>query len=136
MTRFCWDGMSVRCCIFSGWPTDSFMQRNWPKNFYSALAGFVEPGESLEDTVERELWEEAGIKVLGLKYHSTQPWVSFPRPFRSPCSSALRQPFPANIMAGFYAIADPNEPVRTDLDNELEGESNALSPANMYLPLL
>lgn len=50
-------------------------QRNWPKNFYSALAGFVEPGESHEDTVERELWEEAGIKLLGLKYHSTQPWV-------------------------------------------------------------
>ena len=51
------------------------LQRNWPKNFYSALAGFVEPGESHEDTVERELWEEAGIKLLGLKYHSTQPWV-------------------------------------------------------------
>ncbi|KAI0088143.1 NUDIX hydrolase domain-like protein [Irpex rosettiformis] len=77
--------------------------KSWPKNFYSALAGFVEPGESLEDTVERELWEEAGIKVLGLKYHSTQPW-----------------PFPANIMAGFYAVADPSQPVRTDLDNELE----------------
>ncbi|KAI0339943.1 hypothetical protein BDW22DRAFT_1431420 [Trametopsis cervina] len=77
--------------------------RSWPKNFYSALAGFVEPGEALEDTVERELWEEAGIKILGLKYHSTQPW-----------------PFPANIMAGFYAVADPSEPVRTDLDNELE----------------
>ena len=57
------------------------LQRNWPKNFYSALAGFVEPGESHEDTVERELWEEAGVKVLGLKYHSTQPWVS-PTPMR------------------------------------------------------
>ncbi|PSS37541.1 hypothetical protein PHLCEN_2v617 [Hermanssonia centrifuga] len=77
--------------------------RNWPKNFYSALAGFVEPGESLEDTVEREMWEEAGIKIQGVKYHSTQPW-----------------PFPANIMAGFYAVADSSAPVRTDLDNELE----------------
>ncbi|GJE92792.1 NADH pyrophosphatase domain-containing protein [Phanerochaete sordida] len=77
--------------------------RNWPKNFYSALAGFVEPGESHEDTVERELWEEAGVKALGMKYHSTQPW-----------------PFPANVMAGYYAVADPSEPVRTDLDNELE----------------
>lgn len=62
--------------------TSAHPQRNWPKNFYSALAGFVEPGESLEDTVERELWEEAGIKMLGLKYHSTQPWVISARSLR------------------------------------------------------
>ena len=74
------------------------------------MAGFVEPGESYEDTVERELWEEAGIKLLGLKYHSTQPW-----------------PFPANIMAGFYAVADSSEPVRTDLANELEGGCSHLT---------
>ena len=56
------------------------------------------------------MWEEAGIKLLGLKYHSTQPW-----------------PFPANIMAGFYAVADSSEPVRTDLDNELEGGCSHLT---------
>lgn len=43
--------------------------------FYSALAGFIEPGESLEDAVKRELWEEAGVKVWDVQYHSTQPWV-------------------------------------------------------------
>lgn len=98
-------------------------QRNWPKNFYSALAGFTEPGESLEDTVERELWEEAGIKVLGLKYHSTQPWVIQHALYFSLRLTEIMQPFPANVMAGFYAVADPAEPVRTDLDNELEGGS-------------
>ncbi|KAI0786566.1 NUDIX hydrolase domain-like protein [Abortiporus biennis] len=77
--------------------------RKWPGKFYSCLAGFIEPGESLEDAVRRELWEEAGLKVWGIRYHSTQPW-----------------PFPANLMVGFYAIADPNVPTRVDLDNELE----------------
>ncbi|KAL4253297.1 NAD-capped RNA hydrolase NudC subfamily protein [Abortiporus biennis] len=77
--------------------------KQWPQKFYSALAGFVEPGESLEDTFERELWEEAAVKVWGLQFHSSQPW-----------------PFPANIMSGFYALADPNAPIRLDLDNELE----------------
>ena len=81
----------------------------------------MEPGESYEDTVERELWEEAGIKLLGLKYHSTQPWVSRGLSTRRICVSCAWQPFPANIMAGFYAVADSSEPVRTDLDNELEG---------------
>ncbi|GBE80466.1 Probable NADH [Sparassis crispa] len=77
--------------------------KKWPTRFYSAMAGFIEPGESLEDAVRRELWEEAGIAAWGVKYHSTQPW-----------------PFPANIMAGFYAVADSTQPLRTDLDNELE----------------
>ncbi|THH29272.1 hypothetical protein EUX98_g4926 [Antrodiella citrinella] len=77
--------------------------RKWANSFYSALAGFIEPGESLEDAVKRELWEEAGLKVWGIRYHSTQPW-----------------PFPANLMVGFYAIADPSLPTRVDLDNELE----------------
>ena len=54
-------------------------QRKWPGKFYSALAGFVEPGEAFEDAVKRELWEEAGLKVWGIQYHSTQPWASHPR---------------------------------------------------------
>ncbi|KAK7692196.1 hypothetical protein QCA50_003820 [Cerrena zonata] len=82
-----------------------FLGRNhrWPPGFYSALAGFVEPGESLEDAFERELWEEAAVKVWNIQFHSSQPW-----------------PFPANIMAGFYALGDPNELINLDLDNELE----------------
>lgn len=77
--------------------------KKFPGSFYSALAGFIEPGESFEDAVKRELWEEAGVRVWNVKYHSTQPW-----------------PFPANLMVGFFATADPAQPIRTDLDNELE----------------
>ncbi|KAI0645868.1 NUDIX hydrolase domain-like protein [Trametes meyenii] len=77
--------------------------KKWPGKFYSCMAGFIEPGESFEDAVKRELWEEAGVKVWNVRYHSTQPW-----------------PFPANLMAGFYAVASSSEPLRVDLDNELE----------------
>ena len=66
---------------------------------YSTLAGFVEPGESLEEAVAREVAEESGVRVGRVHYHSSQPW-----------------PFPASIMLGFYAEAlseevtiDPNE---------------------------
>ncbi|MBO0712317.1 MAG: NAD(+) diphosphatase [Acetobacteraceae bacterium] len=53
---------------------------------YSTLAGFVEPGESLEEAVRREVHEETGVEIGAVHYHSSQPW-----------------PFPANIMLGFYA---------------------------------
>lgn len=53
----------------------TFLQQRWPPKFYSALAGFVEPGEALEDTFKRELWEEAAVRVWGIQFHSTQPWV-------------------------------------------------------------
>ncbi|KAI6037569.1 NUDIX hydrolase domain-like protein [Pisolithus marmoratus] len=78
--------------------------KRFPSKFYSALAGFVEPGESYEDAVKREMWEEAGVRVWNVRYQSGQPW-----------------PFPANLMLGFYATADSSAPIRTDLDNELEG---------------
>ena len=58
------------------------------RNFYSTLAGFVEPGESLEDAVRREVFEEVGIIVGEVKYHSSQPW-----------------PFPASLMLGYYGQA-------------------------------
>ena len=63
-------------------------QAVWMKGMYSTLAGFVEPGESLEEAVEREVKEEAGIDVEDAVYHSSQPW-----------------PFPSSIMLGFYATA-------------------------------
>lgn len=62
--------------------------RNFIAGMYSTLAGFVEPGESLEDAVAREVREETAIEVGAVHYHSSQPW-----------------PFPANIMLGFYAEA-------------------------------
>lgn len=74
----------------------------WDSPYYSALAGFMEPGEAFEDSVKRELWEEAGVKVWDMKYHSSQPW-----------------PFPANLMVGFYATAGESQEIRVDLDNEL-----------------
>lgn len=67
-------------------------QPSWPPGMHSTLAGFVEPGESLEDAVVREVHEEAGIRVSDIRYHSSQPW-----------------PFPASIMLGFYARATSTE---------------------------
>lgn len=76
--------------------------KKFPGKFYSALAGFIEPGETFEDAVAREMWEEAGVTVWDIRYHSGQPW-----------------PYPANLMVGFYARADSTQPIRVDLDNEL-----------------
>ena len=63
-------------------------QAIWPPGRYSTIAGFVEPGESLEDAVIREVHEEAGIDATAPAYHSSQPW-----------------PFPASLMLGFTARA-------------------------------
>ncbi|KAG6837815.1 hypothetical protein H0H93_016183 [Arthromyces matolae] len=76
--------------------------KRFPGKFYSALAGFIEPGETFEDAVAREMWEEAGVNVWDVRYHSGQPW-----------------PYPANLMVGFYARADASQKIRVDLDNEL-----------------
>jgi NAD+ diphosphatase len=58
----------------------------WPQAMYSCLAGFVEPGESVEAAVVREVQEEVGIEVDGLRYYGSQPW-----------------PFPHSLMLGFHA---------------------------------
>ncbi len=63
-------------------------QKVWPPGMHSVLAGFVEPGESLEDAVRREVAEEVGIALAEVTYHSSQPW-----------------PFPSSIMLGFTARA-------------------------------
>lgn len=76
-------------------------QSTWPAGRYSTIAGFVEPGESLEDAVAREVMEETSVPVTGARYDSSQPW-----------------PFPASIMIGFRAWAQPGSPVR--VSGELE----------------
>lgn len=73
----------------------------WPQGMYSNVSGFVEPGESLVDTLVREVWEETGVKVSEMSYHSSQPW-----------------PFPSSLMLGFTARA-ANDTFRIDAD-ELE----------------
>lgn len=64
----------------------------WPPGFFSALAGFVEPGETIEEAVAREIKEEAGISVDQVGFHSTQPW-----------------PYPSSLMIGCYARATTTE---------------------------
>jgi NAD+ diphosphatase len=75
-------------------------QASWPEGRYSTIAGFVEPGESLEDAVAREVMEETNIEVTDVRYHSSQPW-----------------PFPSSLMCGFLAAARSRE-IRTN-DAEL-----------------
>ena len=70
----------------------------FPEGMYSTLAGFVEPGESLEQALEREVFEEVGIKVKNIKYFDSQPW-----------------PFPASLMLGFFAEAK-HEDMKIDYD--------------------
>jgi len=65
-------------------------QASWPEKRWSVLAGFLEPGESLEQTVAREVMEEAGVRVHSSSYVASQPW-----------------PFPSALMLGFRAEAEP-----------------------------
>jgi NAD+ diphosphatase len=76
-------------------------QPTWPERMYSNIAGFVEPGESLETAVGREVWEETGVRIRRVTYHSSQPW-----------------PFPRSLMVGFHAEA-ASEAITLN-DGELE----------------
>ncbi len=97
----------------------------WPEGMYSCLAGFVEPGETIEAAVRRETWEEAGIRVGAVRYLCSQPW-----------------PFPASLMLGCHGLAeseditiDPSEietarwVTREDLTRAFAGEDPTLFPA-------
>jgi len=67
-------------------------QPSWPEGRYSTLAGFVDPGESLEEAVAREVAEEVGVEVCDVSYFGNQPW-----------------PFPSSLMVGFFARAVTTE---------------------------
>lgn len=95
---------------------------NWPPKRFSTLAGFVEPGESLEDAVAREVFEESQVRLGAIRYVSSQPW-----------------PFPASSMCGFYAeaidrscgVSDELEEVRWFTTREL---TRALDAGDVLLP--
>jgi NAD+ diphosphatase len=87
------DGRPATCLL--GWHS------RLPPGVFTTLAGFVEPGESLEEAVAREVFEETGIRVSDVAYQASQPW-----------------PFPASIMLGFRARATSHE-IRLD-DEELD----------------
>jgi NAD+ diphosphatase len=94
-------------------------QPSWPDGLYSTVAGFVEPGESLEDAVRREVYEETNIRIGDVRYHSSQPW-----------------PFPSSLMLGFVADAVSDEISLNDGELEDAGwfSRAALAAGDVRLP--
>jgi NAD+ diphosphatase len=100
-------------------------QTVWPKHRFSTFAGFVEPGESFENCVSREVMEEAGVEITELNYLGSQPW-----------------PFPASLMIAFEAKTNTPQIARPD-GNEIEeirwftrsDMKNAIADKSLILPL-
>lgn len=98
-------------------------QAAWPAHRYSTLAGFVEPGETLEQTVVREVFEESAVRIRSCRYLASQPW-----------------PFPSSLMLGFMAEAEPDTPqVNDELEDarwfEVDAVGRALDDAHPQLQL-
>ncbi len=97
---------------------------NWPEGRFSALAGFVEPGETIEEAVAREVFEESGVRVRDVEYVASQPW-----------------PFPSQLMIACHSYADDDALVidetemaeinwytREEVASSLEGEGPFVAP--------
>jgi len=98
------DPVAIMLPVFSGGAEPQCLlgrQAIWPTGRMSALAGFIEPGESIEEGCAREVLEEAGLRVISTTYHSSQPW-----------------PFPHQLMIGLICEVDSNAAVanRTELE--------------------
>ncbi len=97
-------------------------QPKWPTGMYSTLAGFVEPGETIEQAVVREVEEESGVQIDRVHYHSSQAW-----------------PFPASLMLGFYAhAADPVIRCGPELEDarwfDIDGLKQSVMSGEVKLP--
>lgn len=98
------DPVTIMLPVYRGGPEPICLlgrQTVWPEGRMSALAGFLEPGETIEEGCAREIAEEAGLTVTGVRYHSSQPW-----------------PFPSQLMIGL--IAEVSDDQATPDQTELE----------------
>nr|WP_314432935.1 NAD(+) diphosphatase [uncultured Brevundimonas sp.] len=98
------DPVTIMLPVYKGGPEPICLlgrQAAWPQGRMSALAGFLEPGESIEEACAREVMEEAGLTVINTAYHSSQPW-----------------PFPSQLMIGLIAEVSDNQaqPDQTELE--------------------
>lgn len=100
-------------------------QKVWPKHRFSTFAGFVEPGESFENCVTREVMEEAGVKLTSINYLGSQPW-----------------PFPSSLMIAFEAVTTTPAAARPDGDEIEEVRwftraqmKSAIADKSLILPL-
>ena len=98
------DPVTIMLPVYSGGPEPICLlgrQAAWPAGRMSALAGFLEPGETIEEACAREIKEESGLTVTSVRYHSSQPW-----------------PFPSQLMIGLFAEVtdDQATPDQTELE--------------------
>jgi NAD+ diphosphatase len=98
------DPVTIMLAVYRGGPEPKCLlgrQAAWPEGRMSALAGFLEPGETVEEACAREIAEEAGLTVTAVRYHSSQPW-----------------PFPSQLMIGLFAEVDSDDarPDQTELE--------------------
>ncbi len=98
------DPVTIMLAVYKGGPEPKCLlgrQAAWPEGRMSALAGFLEPGETIEAACAREIEEEAGLTVTAVRYHSSQPW-----------------PFPSQLMIGLICEVDSEDarPDQTELE--------------------
>ena len=104
-------------------------QPGWPSKMYSALAGFVEPGETIEQAVAREMMEEAGIDVEDVRYVATQPWP-FPASLMIGCTARART---TEITIDGQELEDAKWISREDIKQSLDGNGTISVPPSMAI---